>query len=386
MPVPTTAMRMRRRYGVIVPVNEGSFARRRTPDRFSGTNANGWEIEHRGRGHRSGRDPSRRAHVVAQPDHHVRGRAGPPLALLLAMGMLWGVAAGPIDLALFFAMYVICGLGISLGFHRYFTHRSFQARPWFKVTLAILGSMTLQGPVTQWVTDHRKHHALSDQPGDPHSPHAHDGDTWIGNVFGMWHAHVGWLFRTKGMERGDHYGRDLLEDPTIRLVDRLYFLWVALHVRDPVRDRLGRRRRRRRARPAGHDLGRRVRIFLFQHATWAVNSVCHRFGSRDFETRDESRNNLAVAMLHLRRGLAQQPPRVPGQRPPRPAAAPVRPHRAGREAARALARDLGREAARRHGARAPARPRRLRPGSTTGASVRGSRVECDPLDLSSGGT
>ena len=105
--------------------------------------------------------------------------AGPPLGLLLAMGLLWGVAAGPVDLVLFFAMYVICGLGISLGFHRYFTHRSFQARPWFKVTLAILGSMTLQGPVTQWVTDHRKHHALSDQPGDPHSPHTHDGDTWM---------------------------------------------------------------------------------------------------------------------------------------------------------------------------------------------------------------
>ena len=155
------------------------------------------------------------------------------------MGMLWGVAAGPVDLALFVAMYVIAGLGISVGFHRYFTHRSFQARPRFKVTLAILGSMTLQGPVTQWVTDHRKHHALSDQPGDPHSPHTHDGDTWIGNVFGMWHAHVGWLFRPRAWSAGDHYGRDLLEDPTIRLVDRLYFLWVALHVRDPVRDRAG---------------------------------------------------------------------------------------------------------------------------------------------------
>jgi stearoyl-CoA desaturase (delta-9 desaturase) len=228
--------------------------------------------------------------------------AGPPLGLLSAMGILWGVAAGPVDLALFFAMYVICGLGISLGFHRCFTHRSFQARPWLKVTLAILGSMTLQGPVTQWVTDHRKHHALSDQPGDPHSPHTHEGDTWLGNVFGMWHAHVGWLFRTKGMERGDHYGRDLLEDPTIRLVDRLYFAWVALTFGIPfvVGWAVG-------GGDAGLGLqamiwGGVLRIFLFQHATWAVNSVCHRFGSRDFKTRDESRNNLAVAMLTFGEG------------------------------------------------------------------------------------
>ena len=132
--------------------------------------------------------------------------AGPPLGLLVAIVALWGVAAGPVDIALLVAMYLICGLGISLGFHRYFTHRSFQARSWFKVTLAILGSMTLQGPVTQWVTDHRKHHALSDQPGDPHSPHTHDGDSWGAAVLGLWHAHVGWLFRTKGMERATTTG------------------------------------------------------------------------------------------------------------------------------------------------------------------------------------
>jgi len=228
--------------------------------------------------------------------------AGPPLGLLVAMGTLWGVAAGPVDLALLIAMYVICGLGISLGFHRYFTHRSFQARSWFKVTLAILGSMTLQGPVTQWVTDHRKHHALSDQPGDPHSPHTHDGDTWVAGVLGLWHAHVGWLFRTKGMERGEHYGRDLYADRTIRMIDRLYFVWVALTFAIPFAIGYA---------ASGGSLERGLqallwggvlRVFLFQHSTWAVNSVCHRFGSRDFPTRDESRNNLAIALLTFGEG------------------------------------------------------------------------------------
>ena len=228
--------------------------------------------------------------------------AGPPLGLLVAMGTLWGVAAGPVDLALLVAMYVICGLGISLGFHRYFTHRSFQARSWFKVTLAILGSMTLQGPVTQWVTDHRKHHALSDQPGDPHSPHTHDGDTWVAGVLGLWHAHVGWLFRTKGMERGEHYGRDLYADRTIRMIDRLYFVWVALTFAIPFAIGYA---------ASGGNLERGLqallwggvlRVFLFQHSTWAVNSVCHRFGSRDFPTRDESRNNLAIALLTFGEG------------------------------------------------------------------------------------
>ena len=118
----------------------------------------------------------------------------------------------------------------------------------------------------------------------------------------MWHAHVGWLFRTKGMERGDHYGRDLLEDPTIRLIDRLYFVWVAFTFAIPfaIGWAIG---------GGSVELGVQamiwgavVRIFLFQHATWAVNSVCHRFGTRDFKTRDESRNNLAVAVLTFGEG------------------------------------------------------------------------------------
>jgi stearoyl-CoA desaturase (Delta-9 desaturase) len=227
--------------------------------------------------------------------------AGPPLGLISVMGLLWGVAARPVDVLVLIAMYIICGLGISVGYHRYFTHKSFETTRWMRATLAILGSMTLQGPVTQWVTDHRKHHALSDKPGDPHSPHTH-GDGWAGTVLGLWHAHVGWLFRTKGMERGLQYGRDLYEDRMIRWIDRLYFVWVAATFAIPfvigwaIGDgslQLG---------VEAFVWGGVLRIFLFQHVTWSVNSVCHRFGRRPFATRDESRNNVAIALLTFGEG------------------------------------------------------------------------------------
>src|SRR5947209_13737214 len=128
--------------------------------------------------------------------------AVPPLGLISAMGVLWGVAFHWVDLALFLGFYVVCAFGTTIGFHRYFTHRGFEARTPVRATLAILGCMTMQGPVTQWVTDHRKHHALSDQPGDPHSPHVGHGDRAWGAVRGVVHAHGGWRFRNLGMEQG----------------------------------------------------------------------------------------------------------------------------------------------------------------------------------------
>ena len=126
----------------------------------------------------------------------------PPLGIVLAMGLLWGIAFHWVDVVLFAALYVVCAFGTTIGFHRYFTHRGFEARAPVKAALAILGCMTMQGPVTQWVTDHRKHHALSDKPGDPHSPHVGHGDGAWGAVRGFVHAHVGWMFSNKGMEQG----------------------------------------------------------------------------------------------------------------------------------------------------------------------------------------
>lgn len=219
----------------------------------------------------------------------------PPIGLFSAMGVFWGVGFRMTDLVLFGVFYLFTGLGITVGYHRYFTHRSFETVAPVKVALAILGAMTLQGPVTQWVTDHRKHHARSDQAGDPHSPHL-SGDGLVGSIKGLWHAHMGWMFSTKGMERSLAYGRDLYEDRTIRWIDRLYLVWVALSFGVPflIGAWVG----------GSWALGVEamvwaglIRVFAFEHSTFAVNSICHTFGRRAYEARDQSRNNWVVALL-----------------------------------------------------------------------------------------
>ena len=156
--------------------------------------------------------------------------------------------------------------------------------------------MTMQGPLTQWVTDHRKHHAFSDQPGDPHSPHAGHGDGALGAVRGFVHAHVGWLFSNLGMEQGREYGKDLYDNRLVRRIDRLYLLWVILTLGLPfllgywIGGTV-------EAGLAGLVWGGLIRIFAYQHATFSVNSICHMFGSQDYRSRDEARNNRLVAAL-----------------------------------------------------------------------------------------
>ena len=198
---------------------------------------------------------------------------------------------------LFGLFYLIPGLGITVGFHRYFTHRSFETSRVVKTLLAVLGSMTSQGPVCQWVSDHRKHHAHSDVEGDPHSPHVGSGSGVLGVLRGFWHSHVGWLFRTKGLVVRTKYGRDLLEDAIIRNVDRLYFVWVALGFVVPFA--VGYWLDGFRGGIEASIWGGLVRIAVFQHITWSVNSICHMFGRRDFDVRDESRNNWLLALPSL---------------------------------------------------------------------------------------
>ena len=204
----------------------------------------------------------------------------PPLGLIAAAVGLWGVALSWVDVAVFLTLYVLTGLGTTVGYHRLFTHRSFETTKTVRATFAILGSMTIQGPVTQWVTDHRKHHALSDRDGDPHSPHAGFAPNAWGALKGFFHAHMGWLFHLKGMERGDHYGKDLYDDRLIRRIDRMYFVWVGLTFAMPfaIGYAVG---------GASWKLGLEVlvwggliRIFAYQHATFSVNSICHMFGRR----------------------------------------------------------------------------------------------------------
>jgi stearoyl-CoA desaturase (delta-9 desaturase) len=224
----------------------------------------------------------------------------PPVGLGVAMAEVWGSGFKPLDLVLLVTLYAAGAIGTTVGFHRCFTHRAFEAAPPAKAALAILGSLTLQGPVTQWVTDHRKHHAFADRPGDPHSPHTSGPGAW-GALKGFFHSHVGWMFVTKGMERGDAYGKDLYEDRLIRAIDRLYLLWVVVSLGLPfvigwaVRGTVG----------GGIEAlmwGGLLRIFLFHHATFSVNSICHLFGRRPYESRDQARNNWAVALLTMGEG------------------------------------------------------------------------------------
>jgi stearoyl-CoA desaturase (delta-9 desaturase) len=200
------------------------------------------------------------------------------------------------DIVVFAITYCLCGLGITVGFHRHLTHRAFATSRWLRGTLAALGSAAIEGPVIAWVADHRKHHAFSDQEGDPHSPHVGHGGGVRGALRGLGHAHVGWLFLHTQRGNKQRYAPDLLADPTIRFVDRTFLLWVGIGLAVPFG--LG------MAIGGSVDAGLTgllwgggVRIFLLHHVTYSINSLCHFFGRRPFATDDESRNLAWLAPL-----------------------------------------------------------------------------------------
>ena len=196
---------------------------------------------------------------------------------------------------MFAVLYVLTGLGVTVGFHRLFTHRSFKARPAVRAVLAVLGSAAIEGPVISWVADHRKHHAFSDRPGDPHSPHVDQGVGWRGALRGLVHAHVGWLFRHDQRGARARYAPDLLADPVIRFVDRTFVLWAVagLGVAFGLGAAIG------GSVAAGLTAvlwGGAVRLFALHHMTYSINSICHVFGRRAFATTDESRNVFWLAL------------------------------------------------------------------------------------------
>jgi stearoyl-CoA desaturase (delta-9 desaturase) len=218
----------------------------------------------------------------------------PMLGVAVAIVQLWGRAVGPIDLALLAVMYSLTVLGIDVGLHRLVTHRAFQTTSALRAGFCILGSMAAQGPVLFWVAVHRRHHALSDRPGDPHSPHL-EGDGVRATLRGLWHAHTGWLFRHE-LPRAATYIPDLIRDRSLRRVSRLYFLWVALGLAIPAATGAMLHGTGRGALQ-GFVWGGLVRIFLVQHVTWSVNSICHVYGARPFRTADYSANNAWLALL-----------------------------------------------------------------------------------------
>jgi stearoyl-CoA desaturase (delta-9 desaturase) len=219
----------------------------------------------------------------------------PFLMLGLAAWQVWGSLLAWHDLVVFGVFYAATALGVTVGFHRHLTHRSFKTSRWLRAMLAILGSAAIEGPVTSWVADHRKHHAFSDEEGDPHSPHVGHGGGLRGALRGLVHAHVGWLFvhTQRGSKR--RYAPDLLRDPVIRFVDKTFPLWAVLGLAAAfgLGVALG--------GTVGAGLtallwGGGVRMFVVHHVTYSINSLCHTFGRRAFDTDDESRNLAWLAL------------------------------------------------------------------------------------------
>ena len=222
--------------------------------------------------------------------------AGPFAGLAVAVWLAWGHGVGLTDIVLAFAFYMVTGLGVTVGFHRLFTHRAFTAVPALRIALAIAGSMSFEGDVIGWVAVHRRHHAFTDRPGDPHSPYRY-GSSLTGQLRGLVHAHMGWLMHEDPTPR-DHFAPDMLADPALRRITAAFPALCIASLALPF--------------AAGWALGGTwraallalvwaglVRITLLQHVTWSVNSLCHVFGSRPFRTRrhDRATNLWPLALL-----------------------------------------------------------------------------------------
>jgi stearoyl-CoA desaturase (Delta-9 desaturase) len=256
-------------------------------------------------------DPPPSKPVATAPSSPGSGPVGPPrerldhaaniVAMTLPLGLLgfaawraWGGALRLSDLLVLAIVYALTGLGVTVGFHRLFTHRSFKTGRTLRFVLAALGSAAIEGPLIEWVSNHRKHHQFSDETDDPHSPH-HHGTGVRGALRGLLHAHAGWILNGDAMATPERYAKDLLADPVAALVDRTFLLWVLGGLALPFG--LGAALTGTLAGALTALLwGGAVRIFLLHHATFSINSLCHFFGRRAFDTGDESRNLAWLAL------------------------------------------------------------------------------------------
>jgi stearoyl-CoA desaturase (Delta-9 desaturase) len=218
----------------------------------------------------------------------------PLVALIAAVPFAWGWGLGWSDVVLATVFYMVSGLGVTVGYHRHFTHGSFKANRPLRIALAIAGSLAMQGPVIKWVADHRRHHAFSDKEGDPHSPWLY-GTNARAVARGFWHSHMGWLFE-RDCTNEERFTPDLLVDQDIRRIDRLFWLWSTLTLVVPALlgglltwSWWG-------ALTALFWAGL-VRVALLHHVTWSINSICHMIGDQPFVARDRSRNVWPLAVL-----------------------------------------------------------------------------------------
>jgi stearoyl-CoA desaturase (delta-9 desaturase) len=219
----------------------------------------------------------------------------PFAGVLLAIVLLWSSWVDATDLAILAVMYFVTAAGVTIGFHRLLTHRSFRTYPAVERLFAVLGSLSVQGSVLDWVADHRKHHAHTDQEGDPHSPHVGHGS----GLRGLWHAHTGWLLETQGQADWKRYAADLYEDPKMRRIGRRFPLLVLASLAIPTLAGLALHGWTLEGALRGYIWGGLVRVFLVHHVTWSINSVCHFFGSRRFDIEDRSTNVAWLAIPSL---------------------------------------------------------------------------------------
>ncbi|MBW1595808.1 fatty acid desaturase [Streptomyces sp. JJ38] len=220
--------------------------------------------------------------------------AVPFVALVAAVPLAWGWGVSWLDLGLMAFMYYLGCHGITIGFHRYFTHGSFKAKRPLRIALAIAGSMAVEGPLVRWVADHRKHHKFSDAEGDPHSPWRY-GETVPALMKGLWWAHIGWMFDTEQTSQ-QKYAPDLVKDPALRAVSRQFVLWTTVSLLFPALVG-GLVTWSWEGALSAFFWGSLVRVALLHHVTWSINSICHAVGKRPFKSRDRSGNVWWLAVL-----------------------------------------------------------------------------------------
>jgi stearoyl-CoA desaturase (Delta-9 desaturase) len=244
-----------------------------------------------------GTEPMTRGYRRVHRSFVVFNTVVPLLALLVAGFGLWGVAVTPLDLGLLIALHVLTTLGITVGFHRQLTHQGFRSRTWVRAVFAVLGTAAMQGPVIKWVAEHRRHHAYSDRDGDPHSPHIAPGATGVQLLRGLWWAHVGWMFAPVTTDPR-RWAPDLLRDPVVRRIDRLYVPIVLGSLGVPAAIGLA-------VTGTGAGAvralvwGGLIRILIQLHTTWSINSICHVFGIQRYESHDEAANVWWLAVPSL---------------------------------------------------------------------------------------
>jgi stearoyl-CoA desaturase (delta-9 desaturase) len=219
----------------------------------------------------------------------------PFVGVIAAIALLWDRAVDLTDIAILVVCYLVTAIGVTVGFHRLLTHRAFATYPWLEHTFAVMGSLSVQGSVMDWVADHRKHHAHTDVEGDPHSPHVGHGS----GLAGLWHAHTGWLLETQGQADWRKYARDLYDDPAMRSIGRSFPLLAFVSLAAPTLAGWALHGFTLSGALQGLVWGGLVRIFLVHHVTWSVNSICHFFGTRRFEIDDRSTNVAWLSLLSL---------------------------------------------------------------------------------------